>query len=381
MAYFILSNFWPVFNFFFRPAGIYPCKRIGDAQLQVTTGCQFWFRYVATSILLFSIFGGTIGYIFTCQTSYELLMEILSKTIGTSALDIAVVIWMNATAFITFSAYLTNIRSSTMKLKDLQDLVNAKSFLQITIGLQLKLQAYFKSISWAIIFFSSISLSWIFILQQINNDPLMKEPLSGFWGMALIFCYVSIQAILSLPFFYFLLLFIELYVLLYSWYQSIIEINPSELFLKEVNHYMKGLRCAKSIISPFLFWTTSMFFSQVILLTYYIFAFITVNSGPWESYEIGSITAYVLFVMAYVYLLYINCFMSEEIVSRVQSLKIKIIETDPRIDNREILYSSLSEFQGFDGNGYFTLNNSLLTGMVASFTTYLVILIQFKQSE
>ena len=159
------------------------------------------------------------------------------------------------------------------------------------------------------------------------------------------------------------------------------EISPSEFFLREVNHYMEGLRYARSIISPFLLWTTSMFFSQVILLTYYIFAFITANVGSWKTYEIGSITAYVLFVIVCLYLLYINCFMSEQIVSRVQNLKMKIIESDPKNDNREILYLSLGEFQGFDGNGYFTLNNSLLTGMVASFTTYLVILIQFKQSE
>ena len=43
--------------------------------------------------------------------------------------------------------------------------------------------------------------------------------------------------------------------------------------------------------------------------------------------------------------------------------------------------SLLNEFQGFDAKGYFTLNHSLLTAMAANFTTYLVILIQFKGSE
>ena len=381
MAYFILSNFWPVFDFFFRTAGIYPCKRVGETQLQLTTGCQFWLCYLATSITIFSILGGTILYILTYQTSLELFMEMLSKLIGSSPLDITVVIWMNASITMTCFGCLMNIRSSVMKLKELQDLVNTKSFLEIKIDLQLKLKAYFKFISWIIAYFSSGVLCWIFITHQINNDPLMKKPLPAFWKIVLAISYPLIQTIIILPFCYFLLLFIELYILLHNWYQFIMEISPSELFLREVNHYMEGLRYARSIISPFLFWTTSMFFSQVILLTYYIFAFTTVNTGPWKTYEIGSITAYLLYVFAYMYLLYIICYMSEQIVSRVQTLKIKIIETDPRIANREILYLALGEFQGFDGNGYFTLNNSLLTGMVASFTTYLVILIQFKQSE
>ena len=217
MAYFILSNFWPVFHLFFRPAGIYPCKRVGEAQLQLTTGCQFWLRYVATSIAMLSMLGGTITYILTCQTSYELFVERLSNFIGTSTLDITVVVWMNTTVFITFSSYLSNIRSSMMKLKELQDLVNTKSSLQITIDMQLKLQAYFKFFSWVIINLSSNFLTWIVTIHQINIDPI----LSAFWGVVLIISYIAIQTILLLPFYYFLLLYIELYILFYSWYHSI----------------------------------------------------------------------------------------------------------------------------------------------------------------
>ena len=47
----------------------------------------------------------------------------------------------------------------------------------------------------------------------------------------------------------------------------------------------------------------------------------------------------------------------------------------------EAVVTLLDEFRGFDAKGYFTLNHSLLTGMTASFVTYMVILVQFKQSE
>ena len=40
----------------------------------------------------------------------------------------------------------------------------------------------------------------------------------------------------------------------------------------------------------------------------------------------------------------------------------------------------LLKFKGFDANGYFSLNHSMLTGMIANMVTYLVILVQFRQS-
>ena len=42
--------------------------------------------------------------------------------------------------------------------------------------------------------------------------------------------------------------------------------------------------------------------------------------------------------------------------------------------------SRLLKFKRFDANGYFALNHSMLTGMIANMVTYLVILVQFRQS-
>ena len=41
----------------------------------------------------------------------------------------------------------------------------------------------------------------------------------------------------------------------------------------------------------------------------------------------------------------------------------------------------LSEFQGFDGKGYFTLGKSFLKNLLAFCATYFIILIQFKMTE
>ena len=50
-------------------------------------------------------------------------------------------------------------------------------------------------------------------------------------------------------------------------------------------------------------------------------------------------------------------------------------------DDSNYICSLQDDFKGFDGNGFFTLDHSLLTGMTGNFVTLMVILIQFKQSE
>ena len=59
--------------------------------------------------------------------------------------------------------------------------------------------------------------------------------------------------------------------------------------------------------------------------------------------------------------------------------------TDNLLENdlsqkQNIICNRLLKFKGFDANGYFTLNHSMLTGMIANMVTYLVILVQFRQS-
>ena len=54
---------------------------------------------------------------------------------------------------------------------------------------------------------------------------------------------------------------------------------------------------------------------------------------------------------------------------------------DSKSDETVMVCSLLARFQGFDANGYFDVNHSLLTAMTANFVTYLVIMIQFDQSE
>ena len=51
------------------------------------------------------------------------------------------------------------------------------------------------------------------------------------------------------------------------------------------------------------------------------------------------------------------------------------------VDEKHSLYLQLHGFKGFNGENYFTVNNSMITGMIANFVTYLIVLIQFKVTE
>ena len=84
-----------------------------------------------------------------------------------------------------------------------------------------------------------------------------------------------------------------------------------------------------------------------------------------------------------IYLIFALCTMSELVVVSVRELEDFItnihLNTNPA-QQQIMICNSLSKFRGFDANGYFTLNHSMLTGMIASIVTYLVVLVQFRQS-
>ena len=46
-----------------------------------------------------------------------------------------------------------------------------------------------------------------------------------------------------------------------------------------------------------------------------------------------------------------------------------------------IAIQRINSFQGFEAAGFFTLGRSHLTSVVANFITFIIVLIQFKQSE
>ena len=75
------------------------------------------------------------------------------------------------------------------------------------------------------------------------------------------------------------------------------------------------------------------------------------------------------------------CTFGEKVVTVVQDINTKILESQTSNEVGLSVSVQLQNFHGFSANGFFTVNHSLLTGMTANFLTYMVILIQFQQSS
>ena len=118
------------------------------------------------------------------------------------------------------------------------------------------------------------------------------------------------------------------------------------------------------------------------------------------SYVLGSyaVTMWEIRIMAYSYFIFVLIYImtvwylssfSQSLVSKIEELRnafsnikfCKDMNETQFIDEKHSLYLQLDGFKGYNGENYFTVNNSMISGMIANFVTYLIVLIQFKITE
>ena len=135
--------------------------------------------------------------------------------------------------------------------------------------------------------------------------------------------------------------------------------------------------------APFLFYIISYDFCFVIIMGFFIYVktntLISRGSFSWQDWLL--FVSFILIFIRTTFLLYTFCCLSDDVASEVQELKTKVIDFEVQNGRTTSIIHKLDEFKGFSAYGYFTLNQSLLTGMTTNFATFLVILIQFKQAE
>ena len=91
----------------------------------------------------------------------------------------------------------------------------------------------------------------------------------------------------------------------------------------------------------------------------------------------------------FLFLIHTYCKTSQIVTDSIIELKHRIIqshlEEEDNQSNRtkmtKRIVFELEQFHGFHGNGYFVLGKPLVTSIVATFATYLIILIEFKVSQ
>ena len=77
----------------------------------------------------------------------------------------------------------------------------------------------------------------------------------------------------------------------------------------------------------------------------------------------------------------VNC-ISQEVTDNLNNLKDCLVDsTAITFEEKYELIEKMNFFTGFDAWGYYNLGRPLLTAITANFTTFLIVLIQFKMAE
>ena len=156
------------------------------------------------------------------------------------------------------------------------------------------------------------------------------------------------------------------------------------MILNEAKLFIDGLNQVVKLFSSLLFWITSSFMLNIIVLTFISISQLMDADESMEWQRQGIFISCGILALGFFYLIFALCHASEMLVVNVGGLEDMIIDYHFK-NNRETQQKNdvcnlLSKFNGFEANGYFTLNHSMLTGMIGNIVTYLVILVQFRQS-
>ena len=153
--------------------------------------------------------------------------------------------------------------------------------------------------------------------------------------------------------------------------------------LDECNELMSGLHLLTDAISSIIFWLITSILLLSIVEAYIMIVYIL---SPTEFNQATTflMVGYGFFGIFFLYFLYSYCTFSQFIKDSSDQIKLILLNNPEKDENKIQKTQALLKFEtwnGFHGNGYFTLGKSLLTAVVANFITYLIILIQFKVSE
>ena len=169
------------------------------------------------------------------------------------------------------------------------------------------------------------------------------------------------------------------------WTMSLIQkLQSNENFdfepMEECSRFFeKGLRRSKDAFSGMLFWITTIYLMEMIFCAYFAMSFM------FNSYDEGFSPVKILFIFAFFLVIltlhYINN-LSQEVTDNLGTLKECIAQTSAiPFEDKWQMIGKMNSFHGFDGYGYFTLGRSHLTSIAANFTTFIIVLIQFKLAE
>ena len=377
MDYFILNHTWFLLNYVFGFLGVYPCKKDGATGLKLTSACRFWMQAIciyllAQFLMVLSIFN--ISYI---ESSFMEVAESFQKRFLKSKTTKYVLFASNILIHLLYFIVIFKVRELGKELVCIQDYFNIKGCVDQTELKKVARRVILNFIPYMMMVITSFILEYVSLFYQIGSDV----ELSTFGIVCCIAC-ITMEVIIRLvPTWYFVCVYFEVAIVLLNWCKYMIS-KPDKLkIIQDTKNFIGFLKVIKKAFSPALFWIISLYVLTSILTSYVSISLLMEGEIiSWEQQCL--VISFLLTTFGLIYLVFRFCSTSEDLAINVQELKEWIMENlSGNVGEIDTITFHLQDFQGFDGNGFFTLNHSMVTAMTANIATYLVILVQFKQSE
>ncbi len=390
---FTFKVFWPLLKML-SFIGFFPCQKVtnpesGEVRLSPRNACSVATRQVLATLLSY----GAAWFCCTYAKAngldfYGFFQKLTLKQSTTDTLSTVGSIILSTILHMVMSKHIWSMRDSLCEIQE--NFINYKKSKEFKESKTTSLQVFF-SILVIGAFLNMLSM----IATVLLHFTQTKLEQGQVWYLALLCFGVACPIALNFTsLFAFFLMYINVNHGLIFWIQHLKRmphLNQTEDYLR----FLKSLDLAKQAFSPGLFpWC---FISLlIIILSAFKAVSLSMEFTNMKAELFGLFLGLIVIILIYTFIIFSTNVISQALTDQTQGLakvlKIQVpcsgsplLQIDGNYVQREkandFVIEELKAFQGYDGNGFFTLGKSLLTAIIANVATYLIILIQFKMSE
>ena len=371
----VIKTFWPILKIL-QLFGMFPIKKssLTPYGFKAMSHKEYFIKMISVFLLRKSLTVSLYSYI---MLNYDTsIWEIYQAFFGMSVsftdnsafIGCTVVTILSTLSILIGNFSLKNDFTMLLKifhgqsLKPVKQVVNSKALL------------LFLMIFWFVMNFFSI---FLFTLTLIKNAEVHL--------LILVLCIIdfSINCFTVYgPTVGFLIMYCEVCQQLNYWISSLIQKIQSmeENFDSGITNeclqlYLEGLKKSNQAFSRMILWITGALLINLICSSFLAMSLL------FDGISIISILLLTSSLLFYGVFYFLN-YLSQEVTDNVSKLKetISISSVIPYEEKFKVI-ENINTFNGFDGCGYFTLGKPHLTAILSNFTTFIIVLIQFRMAE
>ena len=382
---FVFGRLWVLFRIS-NLCGIFPCyKKCIDSEdhLKPTNGVLQLIKY----LIFFALFLGTpVALTIVYHVTWE---DLIQGSFDTQTSNTNKVVIFTILICFLLEHYLSIISFLGIKqdLCEFQDFVTSK----LTLSLPPENSAYRLGI-FLFLLISGLTT----ILFPIGFAKSLADYLNyGTLGFAVIYGSMLIAlAGIFIPIMTVIFLIHEIIKFVHQWLQKLQNMvddpcEPNVKVLREIEKFCIEWKKIHSLVSFPLFALFTFSIIQVIVVVFRSLSFFIGDTSANNLNTTLQALGYMILGIAMTYSFVFTSFYGQKIGDQVQDLKQTLHDQyiiDPGhseevIKMKKLVLYHLSCWENFSGYGFFTLGKSFLTGFLANFVTYIIILIQFQLTE